>query len=164
MYQAALDMRRHIYGNQDHPDIASSMNDVAFETALVSGLKNALPMSARHRFKWRERLKSPHLFRYSALLGTIELYTGDAAGAAKAFEESIDSLEQARISLGGDDQDRMGFMSLPTRDGARFVEWCGLQLCINNADSAAECLDRGRAKSLLDNLERGERLTDGDLL
>jgi CHAT domain-containing protein len=162
MYQAALDMRRHIYDNQDHPDIASSMNDVAFETALVSGLKAALPMS-KASVQMAERLKSPHLFRYSALLGTIELYTGDAAGAAKAFEESIDSLEQARISLGGDDQDRMGFMSA----NQGWSPFCGMvraQLALNNADSAAECLDRGRAKSLLDNLERGERLTDGDLL
>jgi tetratricopeptide (TPR) repeat protein len=162
MYQAALEMRRHIYGDQDHPDVASSMTDVAFELAVLGRAGEALPLS-RSSVQMAERLKSPALFRYSSILGSLLLYTGDPAGAAKAFEESIDSLEQARAALGGDDQDRMGFMSA----NQGWDPFCGMvraQLALNHADSAAEYLDRGRAKSLLDILERGERLTDGDLL
>jgi tetratricopeptide (TPR) repeat protein len=162
MYQAALEMRRHIYGDQDHPDVASSMTDVAFELAVLGRANEALPIS-RAGVQMAERLRSPALFRYSSVLGSLLLYTGDPAGAAKAFEESIDSLEQARAALGGDDQDRMGFMSA----NQGWDPFCGMvraQLALNHADSAAEYLDRGRAKSLLDILERGERLTDGDLL
>jgi len=162
MYQAALEMRRHIYGDQDHPDVASSMTDVAFELAVLGRAGEALPLS-RASVQMAERLKSPALFRYSSILGSLLLYAGDPAGAAKAFEESIDSLEEARAALGGDDQDRMGFMSA----NQGWDPFCGMvraQLALNHADSAAEFLDRGRAKSLLDILERGERLTDGDLL
>ena len=162
MYQAALDMRRHIYGDQDHPDLAASMTDVAFELAVLGRAGEALPL-ARASVQMAERLKSPALFRYSSVLGSLLLYTGDPAGAAKAFEESIDALEQARAALGGDDQDRMGFMSA----NQGWDPFCGMvraELALKHADSAAEYLDRGRAKSLLDILERGERLTDGDLL
>ncbi len=162
MYQAALQMRRQIYHNQDHPDIAASMCSVALEMARLGQLKEALPL-AQACVQMAERLKSPQLFQYSALVGAIQLKLGDPAESAKAFEESIDSLEQARAALGGDDQDRMGFMAA----NQYWSPFCGMvraQLALKNADSAAQYLDRGRTKSLLDILERGERLTDGDLL
>ncbi|MGD0388698.1 MAG: tetratricopeptide repeat protein [Tepidisphaeraceae bacterium] len=162
MDQAALEMRQRIYSGQDHPDVATSMFSVAFDLSFLGRSGEALKMFQAST-RMAERLKSPELFRYCSALGSMQLAMGQPEDAVKSFEESVDSLEQARSALGGDDQDRMNFMTA-NQGWDPFSGMVRAQLELNHADTAAEYLDRGRAKSLLDYLERGERLSNGDLL
>ncbi len=163
LFHDALEMDQRIWKGRDHPATAACMDQLAVELMRVSRGEEALAMG-RGANAMAERLRSPDLFNYCNDLGVILLMTGHAAEAAKEFGESIDSLEQFRATMGGDDQDRMGFMSSTMQSRDPFGGMVRAQLELGHADTAAEYLDRGRAKSLLDILERGERLSDGDLL
>jgi tetratricopeptide (TPR) repeat protein len=162
LLHAALDMRRHLLGNRDEPVIAANMGYIAVNLVVLGRDKEALAM-LEPATKMAERLRSPFLFMYNRVLGGLRLKLGDPAGAAVAFEAGIDSIEEFRNSLGGDDQDRMGAMNA-YGGWDPFSGMVRAQLELGHADAAAEFLDRGRAKSLLDYLERGERLSNGDLL
>ena len=155
-------MEQRIWKNHDHPSTAACMDQLAVDLGGLGNRQEALPMS-RDAVAMAERLLNPNVFKYSSNLGTILLAMANPADAAKAFEKSIDSLEQIRANIGGDDQDRMGFMAA-NQGWDPFSGMVRAQLELNHADTAAEFLDRGRAKSLLDILERGERLSNGDLL
>jgi tetratricopeptide (TPR) repeat protein len=162
MNQAALAMRQRIFANQDHPDIVDSMFSVAFDLWFLGRKDEALKMF-QDTVGMAERIKSPSLFQYTSALAGFDLNNGNPQDAARWFQESIDSLEQARSILGGDDQDRMGFMN----DNQGWNPYPGMvraQLELGRADSAAEFLDRGRSHSLFDYLERGERIANGDVL
>ena len=112
-----------------------------------------------------ERLSDPILYTYSSKVGDLLLSMGKPAAAADAYDKSIDAFEQARAGLGGDDQDRMKFMDQHELDDFNaFDGMVRVQLALNRPDKAAEYLDRGRARCLLDDLERAERQSGGDLL
>jgi CHAT domain-containing protein len=163
LLQEALMMNLEIWKGRDHPATASCMAALALEFARVGQNAQALLWSQKG-VAMAERLSIPGIFAYYDDLGAILISTGNASDAAKAFGESIDSLEQFRATMGGDDQDRMGFMSAALESRDPFGGMVRAELELGHADTAAEYLDRGRAKSLLDILERGERVSDGDLL
>jgi tetratricopeptide (TPR) repeat protein len=162
LLQDALAMRRRVFGKRDEPVLAESMGMLALNLVLVGRDKDALAM-LEDATAMAERLRSPFLFMYYRMLGGLRLKLGDAAGSAAAFGKGIDSIEQFRNSLGGDDQDRMGAMNA-YQGWDPYSGMVRAQLQLGHADSAAVYLDRGRARSLLDVLERGERLSNGDLL
>jgi tetratricopeptide (TPR) repeat protein len=158
----ALEMRQRIYPGMDHPDIAESLCHVAMDLGRLHRLDGALAV-AKQSVQMGERLRSPDLFKYYALLGNLLFASRDYSDASVALSHAIDALEQSRSNLGGDDEDRIGFMSANSYWNP-FLAMVWTQLMLHHPDTAAEFLDRGRAKSLLDILERGERLSDGDLL
>jgi tetratricopeptide (TPR) repeat protein len=160
--QAALAMRQRIFANQDHPDVVDNMFSVAFDLGFLGQTADARKMF-QDTVGMAERIKSPTLFRYTSALAAFDLNTGKSQDAARWFQESIDSIEQARSILGGDDQDRMGFMN-ENQGWNPYPGMVRAQLELGHADSAAEFLDRGRSHSLLDYLERGERIANGDVL
>ena len=110
-----------------------------------------------------ERMSDPDLYRYSSNLGDCLLSLKRLGEAETAYKISIDALERARAILGGDDEDRMKFIDAQD-DCDAFVAMVRVQLESNRADRAAEYLDRGRGRNLLDRLERAEHQTGGDFL
>jgi tetratricopeptide (TPR) repeat protein/CHAT domain-containing protein len=160
--QAALEMQQRIYKGRDHPTVAWNIAKVATCLSALGRKGEALAMY-QAAMAMAERIGSHELYRYSSNVGDCLLSMGKLPEAAAAYETSINAFEQARAALGGDDQDRMKFMDAQD-DCDAFVAIVRVQLERNRPDKAAEYLDRGRARSLLDVLERAERQSGADLL
>jgi CHAT domain-containing protein/tetratricopeptide (TPR) repeat protein len=162
--QAALEMQKRIYKGRDHPIIAWSFSRVG-KCLLELGRKQEGLATYQAAMAMSDRLSDPVSYNYSSKVGDILLSMGNSTEAVAAYGMSIDAFEQARVALGGDEQDRMKFMDQQELDG--FDAFDGMvraQIALNRPDKAAEYLDRGRARSLLDLLERAERQSGGDLL
>jgi len=162
--QAALEMQERIYKGRDHPIVAWSFSRVG--TCLLElGRKQESLATYQAAMAMSDRLSDPVSYNYSSKVGDILMSMGKFTEAAAAYGTSIDAFEQARVALGGDEQDRMKFMDQHELDG--FDAFDGMvraQLALTRPDKAAEYLDRARARSLLDLLERAERLSGADLL
>ncbi|MGD0390418.1 MAG: CHAT domain-containing tetratricopeptide repeat protein, partial [Tepidisphaeraceae bacterium] len=162
--QAALEMQKRIYKERDHPIVAWSISVVG-KCLRELGRKEEALAAYQSAMAMSERLSDPVSYNYSSKVGDILLSMGKSAEAAAAYDRSINAFEQARSELGGDEQDRMKFMDQNELDD--FHSFDGMvraQLALHRPDKAAEYLDRGRARSLLDLLERAERQSGGDLL
>jgi tetratricopeptide (TPR) repeat protein len=162
--RAALEMQKQIHKGRDHPIVAWSISVVG-KCLLELGRKQEGLATYQAAMDMSERLSDPALYVYSSKVGDLLLSMGNPAEAAAAYDRSINAFEQARAGLGGDDQDRMKFMDQHELDDFNaFDGMVRAQLALNRPDKAAEFLDRGRARSLLDVLERGERQSGGDWL
>jgi tetratricopeptide (TPR) repeat protein/CHAT domain-containing protein len=162
--QAALEMQKRIYKERDHPIVAWSISVVG-KCLRELGRKQEALATYQAAMAMSERLSDPVSYNYSSRVGDILFSMGKSAEAVAAYDKSINAFEQARTALGGDEQDRMKFMDQNELDD--FDAFDGIvraELALNRPDKAAEYLDRGRAKCLLDRLERAQRQSGGDLL
>ncbi len=158
----ALQMQERIYKGRDHPIVAWNMAKLGSCLSALGKKQEALPMFQK-AVALAERLSDPDLYRYCSNLGDCLLALNQLADAEAAYEKSIGAFERARAILGGDDQDRMKFIDAQDDCDAP-VAIVRVELMLGHPDRAAEYLDRGRARSLLDVLERAERRNGGDLL
>jgi tetratricopeptide (TPR) repeat protein len=161
-HRAALELFEKIYQHQDHPNTAAVNLMLGLCLHHLGRDREALT-ACQSAWEMAQRVGSPVIYHDSDAVGMIRMSLGDAAGADTAFEQSIDTLEQAREALGGDDQDRMAFMAAE-QSWDPFSGIVRAELQLQRFDKAAEYLDRGRARSLLDILQRAETLSGGDIL
>ncbi|MGD1090302.1 MAG: tetratricopeptide repeat protein, partial [Verrucomicrobiota bacterium] len=161
-YQAALTMRKRIYKDHDHPNVATSLDSVAECLDSLGRSAEALPMD-QAAVSMAERLSDPNLYRWSGTLAHLYMETKDFSAAARDFQTSIDALEKARESLGGDDTDRLSFMTT-AQAWDPYGGMVRAQLWLNQPERAAEYLDQSKGRIMLDILERAERQSGGDIL
>jgi tetratricopeptide (TPR) repeat protein len=161
-YRRALAMQQRVFAGQDHPVIAWTMTKLAVCLSSLNRKADALPY-LRQAVESGRRTGTPDLYRFCTSLGDCLFSLNRLDEAANAYQQSIEAFEHARAALGGDDQDRMKFMD--AEDGCdAFLAMVRVELKLHHPDKAAEFLDRGRARSLLDMLERSEHEAGGDLL
>lgn len=161
-FQAALAMRLRLSRDQDHPDVAMALNNFAACLDSVGRTGEALA-KYEAALAMLERLGDANVFRCACNIATLQTRMGRFPDAARSFQKAIDGLDSSRQKLGGSDQDRMNFFAV-AREWGPFEGMLRVQLACGRADEALQYAERGKARSLLDVLERGDRLRGGDLL
>src|SRR5579872_3478626 len=136
LFREALAMEQRLTRNKDHRNVASALYQLSMELATANQLDKALPM-CKDAMAMDERLRDPDVYVRAYGLGKILLARDDPQNASKAFEKSIDTLEEVRTNMGGDDQDRMGFMSSILETVDPFGGMVRAELELNHADTAA---------------------------
>ncbi|MHC4933070.1 MAG: CHAT domain-containing protein [Planctomycetota bacterium] len=149
----ALAMRLRLY-DENHPDVALTMNDKAQCLKRMGRIDEAIAL-LRKALAIARRLDAASRHSHAANLGITLLQEGDRpAEAAPLFEEAIAQIEERRGAA----------MSLTALDRAAYLEtltqfraYDGLvraQLRVGRPDEALRALERGRARGLLELLER----------
>jgi tetratricopeptide (TPR) repeat protein len=156
LFRQMLEMYQRIYGNQDHPEAAASLDNVAFCLFALGRTSEALPVS-QQAVAMGERLDDPDAYRYLGGLGRIYLQLARPADAEAALANAFDREEQSRLRFGGTAEDRMAAFSVTnafviTQDMVR------AQLILRKPTEALTWAERGRARGLLEVLQRGEML------
>jgi tetratricopeptide (TPR) repeat protein len=162
-HQQSLAMVQRLFGKNDHPGIAMALGNLAL-TLQALGRNSEAAADFEQALAVAQRVHAQEGCRYASLLGRLQLEQGQPGKAVDSFKTAIEGLEQARLAIGGTDQDRMKFFSLAEEKLGPFRGMVAAQLELGRADLALEYLERGRSRSLLDTLERGDRLQGGDVL
>jgi tetratricopeptide (TPR) repeat protein len=162
-YIDALAMQRSLCRGKDNPGLAAGYNNLAACQDLL-GLTDDAVRNYRQALSMSMRLRDPNAFRCASDLGWMQLNQHRLEDSIQSFEIAIDQLEQARQTLGGTDQDRMQFFATAENEFNPYRGMVAAQLSSGQPQRAMEYLDRGRSRSLMDMLERGNLLQNGDVL
>jgi tetratricopeptide (TPR) repeat protein len=162
MLKEALAMSRRLSQGKDHPNVALTLLNVGATLAELGRMREALP-ELEDAFAMSQRLRIP-TYSVTTVLGMIQLQLGRPDNAAEFFDEAIVSLEHSRRDVGGDELDRAGFFAQISSQWQAFDGMVEAQLKLRRSDKALEYLERGRARGLLDVVERGQYLQGKDLL
>ena len=148
----------------DHPATAVALRNIGMTLAEL-GERGEARTYLEQALVMAQRMNRPDAYQWFTSFGDFLLhYAGDAPGAARMYEEAIAGVERARVAVGGDDVDRAMFFAGLIEAWDVFRGMAAAQLALGRPDLALEYLERGRARGLLDVLERGYRLQGGDLL
>ncbi len=163
VHEQSLAIVQRLLGKSDHPGVAMALSNMAV-TLEALGRNSEAAADLAQALSIAQRLHAVEGCRYASQLGRLQLDQRQPEKAVESFKTAIEGLEQVRLSFGGTDQDRMKFFSLAEQKLGPFRGMVTAQLQLGRADLALEYLERGRSRSLLDTLERGDRLQGGDVL
>jgi tetratricopeptide (TPR) repeat protein len=151
-YQKALAMFQRLYRG-DHPAIAKGLNNVAVCLESLGRAAEAQPLY-EEAVAMSRRQAYPEFHFWAANLARVYLGLDRAADAATLLTEAITQIESLRAAARGlSEQERAAYFTALKQYGA-FETMVRAQLLLGNGDEALRYLEKGRARSLLDLLER----------
>ncbi|MFQ5845179.1 MAG: CHAT domain-containing protein, partial [Planctomycetota bacterium] len=149
----ALEMTRRLYGGE-HPDVEKSLTNLAVSLDWLDDEEAARNLYEEALALGR-KLASPDRHVAAANLGSFHLdRLKQPKKAIPLLEEAILQIESLRRGARGlVEADRAAYFAGLKRSGA-FDAMVQAQVALERADEALRYLERGRARSLLDLLER----------
>ncbi len=151
-YQEALAMYRRLWP-ADHAGTAWSLNNVGACLCVLNRFEEALPY-CQQAVEMAERQKYPQGHFWSATLGYIYLRLGRPADAVPVLINAITQIESLRAQAKGLSEDeRITYFAMLKGFGA-FDTMVRAQMQLGNGEEALRYLEKGRARSLMDLLER----------
>lgn len=151
-YQDALAMYRRLF-DADYPAMAQTLNNVGAALFTLGRKDEALPY-CEDAVAMSRRQKYPQFHFWAANLARVYLELGRVDEAIELLKEAISQIESLRESARRlDEQERATYFALLKQFGA-FETMVRAQIRRGDGDEALRYLEKGRARSLLDLLER----------